>query len=169
MDEANRLIGAKASVLLRDGGVVALYAVDTGKLLPRPREVVVIPDTPERRAILDQLTQLGSVIPVQTAEGNNELLVAFDDDSIAKYKADTFDTPSLAGNRWSIRIDPQRALPMLEQVSDNPGLRLIAPRLFRSARDLNDWIEHLKGAKSIEAAANSSSSAEELRVRIAAK
>jgi hypothetical protein len=58
---------------------------------------------------------------------------------------------------------------MLEQVSDNPGLRLIAPRLFRSARDLNDWIEHLKGARSIEAAASTTPSGEELRVRISAK
>lgn len=169
IEESNRLLGAKASVLLRDGGAVVLYSVDSGRLLPRPREVVVIPDTPERRALLDQLMKLEVAFPVQTAEAGNELLVAFDDDSIAKYKADTFDTPSLAGNRWSIRIDPQKALPMLEQVSDNPGLRLIAPRLFRSARDLSDWIEHLKAARSIEAAASTTASGEELRVRIAAK
>lgn len=169
IEESNRLLGAKASVLLRDGGAVVLYAVDSGRLLPRPREVVVIPDTPERRALLDQLTKLNAAFPVQTAEIGNDLLVAFDDDSIAKYKSDTFDAPALAGNRWSIRIDPQKALPMLEQVSDNPGLRLIAPRLFRSARDLNDWIEHLKAARSIEAAASSTAAGEELRVRIAAK
>jgi hypothetical protein len=169
IEESNRLLGAKASVLLRDGGAVVLYAVDAGRLLPRPREVIVIPDTPERRALLDELTSLQVAFPVQTAEIGTDLLVAFDDDSIAKYKADTFDPPSLAGNRWSIRIDPQKALPMLEQVSDNPGLRLIAPRLFRSARDLNDWIEHLKAARSIEAAANTTAAGEELRVRIAAK
>jgi len=169
IEESNRLLGTKASVLLRDGGAVVLYSVDSGRLLPRPREVVVIPDTPERRALLDQLTKLQVAFPVQTAETAGDLLVAFDDDSIAKYKADTFDTPSLTGNRWSIRIDPQKALPMLEQVSDNPGLRLIAPRLFRSARDLNDWIEHLKAARSIEAAASTTATGEELRVRIAAK
>jgi hypothetical protein len=169
IEESNRLLGTKASVLLRDGGSVVLYSVDSGRLLPRPREVIIIPDTPERRALLDQLTQLNAVFPVQTAEVNNQLLVAFDDDSIAKYKADTFDPPALAGNRWSIRIDPQQALPMLEQVSDNPGLRLIAPRLFRSARDLSDWIEHLKAARSIEAAASTTAAGEELRVRIAAK
>ena len=169
IEEANRLLGTKASILLRDGGAVVLYAVDSGRLLPRPHEVVVIPDSPERRALLDQLTGLQVAFPVQTAEIGTDLLVAFDDDSIAKYKADTFDTPSLAGNRWSIRIDPQKALPMLEQINDNPGLRLIAPRLFRSARDLNDWIEHLKAARSIEAAASTTPSGEELRVRIAAK
>jgi hypothetical protein len=169
IEESNRLLGAKASVLLRDGGAVVLYSVDSGRLLPRPREVVVIPNTPERRALLDQLLKLQVAFPVQTAEAGNELLVAFDDDSIAKYKADTFDTPTLAGNRWSIRIDPQKALPTLEQVSDNTGLRLIAPRLFRSARDLNDWIEHLKAARSVEAAASTTAAGEELRVRIAAK
>ncbi|HEY2094648.1 MAG TPA: hypothetical protein VGJ81_22530 [Thermoanaerobaculia bacterium] len=169
IEEANRLIGTKASMLLRDGGAVALYAVDAGRLLPRPREVVIVPDTPDRRAILDELTKYQVAFPVQTAEMNNELLVAFDDDSIAKYKSDTFDPPALASNRWSIRIDPQKALPMLEQLSDNPGLRLIAPRLFRSARDLNDWIEHLKSARSIEAAASTTAAGEELHVRITAK
>lgn len=169
IEESNRLLGTKASTLLRDGSSVVLYSVDSGRLLPRPREVIVIPDTPERRALLDQLTSLQVAFPVQTAEVNNQLLVAFDDDSIANYKSDTFDAPSLPGNRWSMRIDPQKALPMLEQVSDNPGLRLIAPRLFRSARDLNDWIEHLKAARSIEAAASTTAAGEELRVRIAAK
>ncbi|HEX3583453.1 MAG TPA: hypothetical protein VH087_16905 [Thermoanaerobaculia bacterium] len=169
IEESNRLLGTKASVLLRDGGAVVLYAVDAGRLLPRPREVIVIPDTPERRALLGELTKLAVAFPVQTAQADNDLLIAFDDDSIGKYKSDTFEPPSLPGNRWSIRIDPQKALPMLEQVSDNPGLRLIAPRLFRSARDLNDWIEHLKAARSIEAAASTTGAGEELRVRIAAK
>jgi hypothetical protein len=185
IDEMNRLIGAKASVLLRDGGAIALYSVDTNKLLPRPREVLILPATPERRAILHQFTDqftgqfaqeavphsLGQAIGfhIETAEVNGELLVAFDDDSIAKYKSDTLDTPSLAGNSWSLHLDPQRALPMLEGVSDAPGLRFLAPRLYRSARDLGSWIEHLKGARSIEAAASTSATGEQLRVRIAAK
>jgi hypothetical protein len=181
IDEMNRLIGAKASVLLRDGGAIALYAVDTSKLLPRPREVLILPATPERRAILDQFTDqftqeviphnLGQAIGfhIETAVVNGELLVAFDDDSIAKYKSDTLDTPSLAGNSWSLHLDPQRALPMLEGVSDAPGLRFLTPRLYRSARDLGAWIEHLKGARSIEAAASTSATGEQLRVRIAAK
>jgi hypothetical protein len=169
VEEANRLIGTKASTLLRDGGAITLYAVDSGRLLPRPREVVIVPDTPDRRAIIDELTKYQVAFPIQTAEINHELLVAFDDDSIAKYKSDTFDPPALPGNRWSIRIDPQKALPMLQQLSDNPGLRLIAPRLFRSARDLDDWIEHLKTARSIEAAASTTAAGEELHVRIAAK
>jgi hypothetical protein len=177
MDEMNRLVGTKASGLLRDGGAVALYALDADKLLPRPREVLILPASPERRAALDQFVReavprgLGQVIGfhIDTAEVNGELLIAFDDDSIAKYRNDTFDAPSLSGNTWSVRVDPQRALPMLEQVSDNPGLRLIAPRLFRSARDLGDWIEHLKSARSVEAAASTTGTAEQLRVRISSK
>jgi hypothetical protein len=177
IEEMNRLIGAKASVLLRDGGAIALYSVDTNKLLPRPREVLILPATPERRAILEEFAQ--QTVPlglrqtvgfhIETAEVNGELLVAFDDDSIAKYKSDTLDAPSLAGNSWSMHLDPQRALPMLEGVSDAPGLRFLAPRLYRSAHDLGAWIEHLKGARSIEAAASTSATGEQLRVRIAAK
>jgi hypothetical protein len=170
IDEMNRLIGARSSALFRDGGTIALYAVDTNKLLPRPREVLIIPATPERRAALNQLSSVRAAgLSIDIAEVNNELLVAFDDDSIAKYKSDTFEQPSLAGNLWSVRIDPQRALPMLERVSDNPGLRLIAPRLFRSARNLDDWMAHLKSARVVEAGASTSSAGEQLRVRITAK
>jgi len=178
IEEMNRLIGAKASFLLRDGGAIALYSVDTNKLLPRPREVLILPATPERRAILEEFAQesaaphtLGQAIGfhIETAEVNGELLVAFDDDSIAKYKSDTLDAPSVTGNSWSLHLDPQRALPMIDAVSDAPGLRFLTPRVYRSARDLGSWIEHLKGARSIEAAASTSATGEQLRVRIAAK
>jgi hypothetical protein len=177
LDEANRLIGAKASTLLSDGGAIALYEIDTDKLLPRPREVVVLPATPERKATLEKFA--ADTVPralseatgfrINTAEAGGELLVAFDDASINRYRGDTFDPPTLPGNAWSLRVDPQRAVPVLEQISDNPGLRLIAPRLFRSARDLGGWIEHLKNARSVEAAMTTGSGFEELRVRVASK
>jgi hypothetical protein len=54
---------------------------------------------------------------------------------------------------------------MLEQISDNPGLRFLAPRIFRSAKDLRGWVDNLENARSIEAAASGG----ELRVRIATK
>jgi len=177
VDEMNRLVGAKASELLHDGGMIVLYDVDTSKLLPRPREVIVLPATAERRAALRDF--LDRVAPnavqqalgfhIETADTGTQLLVAFDRDSIARYRADTPDSPLLPATAWSMRIDPRRAVPLLQQIADNPGLRFIAPRLFRSARDLDTWIEHLQNAEFIEAADSVSADAEELRVVISTK
>lgn len=177
VDEMNRLVGAKASELLHDGGMIVLYDVDTSKLLPRPREVIVLPATTERRAALRDF--LDRVAPnavqqalgfhIETADTGTQLLVAFDRDSIARYRADTPDSPLLPATAWSMRIDPRRAVPLLQQIADNPGLRFIAPRLFRAARDLDTWIEHLQNAEFIEAADSVSADAEELRVVISTK
>jgi hypothetical protein len=173
VDEMNRLIGAKASALLGDGGSIVLYDVETNKLLPRPREVIVLPATPERRAALDAFVR--DAIPndvrevagirVETGEAPGELLLSFDKASIDAYIKDTFDAPALSGTDWTVRLDPKRAVPMLEQISDNPGLRFIAPRIFRSAKDLRGWVDNLENARFIEAAASNG----ELRVRIATK
>lgn len=177
IDDMNRLVGAKASGLLRDGGEIVLYDVDTGKLLPRPREVIVLPSTPERRAELqdflahtvpDQL-QAALGFHVETADTGTQLLVAFDRESIDRYRGDTLDSPMLPATSWSMRVDPKRAVPMLQQISDNPGLRYLAPRLFRSARDLGGWMEHLQAATAIEAADSVSANGEDLRVIIRVK
>jgi len=166
IEEMNRLIGAKASALLGDGGAIVLYDVETNKLLPRPREVIVMPATPERRAALEDFAR--SDIPgirIETGEAPGQLLLSFDKQSIAQYLKDTFDDPALSGSEWTIRIDPKRAVPMLDQLSDNPGLRFLAPRIFKSAKDLRNWVGNLENARSIEAAASPG----ELRVRIATK
>ncbi len=175
IDEMNRFVGAKASQLLGDGGEIVLYDVDAGKLLPRPHEVIVLPSTPERRAALKDF--LSRSVPdrvqqalgfhVETADTGTQLLIAFDHDSIDRYRADTLDLPMLPATTWSIRVDPKRAVPMLQQIADNPGLRYLAPRLFRSARDLGGWIDHLQNAKTIEAADSVSANGEELHVVIA--
>ncbi len=174
IEEMNRLVATRASVLLRDGGAIVLYDVDTSKLLPRPREVIVLPATPERRAALHDF--LEHVAPnevqqalgfrIETADTGARLLVAFDRDSIDRYRADTLDSPLLPATEWWMRIDPKRAVPMLQQIANNPGLRYVAPRIFRSARDLSDWIEHLQAATFIEAADSVTADAEELRVMV---
>lgn len=177
VEESNRLIGARASSLLRDGGAIALYDVDTNKLLPRPREVFVLPATPERRAALDDFVHKAipeevrdiAGIHIETAEASGELLVAFDRKTLDAYLKDTFDAPQLPANHWSVRIDPKRAAPLLDQVTQSPGLKLMSPHLFRSVRDLSGWLANLQKATSIEAATSISGPAEELRVHIATK
>lgn len=177
LDEMNRLFASRVSSLLRDGGTIVLYEVDTDKLLPRPRAVIVLPATAERRAALAQF--LGDSMPsalraaigvdVETRDTGTELLVAFDRESIGRYAADGFDPAREGANAWSLQLHPERAVPMLEGVTGSPGLRFAAPRLFRSARDLSGWIERLRGASTIEAADSDDPGGERLHVRITSK
>ena len=48
VDDLNRVMGAKVAPLLRNGGALALYDVEVGKLMPRPIGVVAVPA--DRRA-----------------------------------------------------------------------------------------------------------------------
>jgi hypothetical protein len=176
IDDLNRLAGRKVSALLQDGGAIALYDVETNKLLPRPREVIVLPADDARRAVLKQF--LDGLAPsnvrdaigfkIETADTGRELLIAFDRPTIDRYLKDTFDPPRWSGATWNARIDPARALPMLEDVTGSPGLRYLTPHLFRSARDVGSWIHYLKDARSIEAASVPAGPMEELRVVISA-
>ena len=68
-----------------------------------------------------------------------------------------------------MRIDPQRLVPILNDLGDNLGLRIAAPRLFRSTRDLAAWIGGLEQAKVIEATDSGQGAEETLQVRIGAK
>lgn len=165
--DLNRLFGAKVSSVLEDGGMISIYDVDTRKLLPRPIGVIAVPSDPVRRAILDNFAK-GLTGIVRTGELRNMLLVSFDD-SINTFEADVFDAPAAPGSQWAVRIDPVRMVPILNALSDNVGFRILAPRLFRSARDLDRWIGGLEQAKTIEATDSVDAGAELLRVRIASK
>jgi hypothetical protein len=177
VDEMNRLFASRVSSLLAEGGTVVVYEVETDKLLPRPRGVIVLPATAERRAALEKF--LGDSMPsalreavgihVETRDTGTELLVAFDRDSIGKYLNDEFDPAHEESNSWSLQVHPDRAVPMLEGVAGSPGLRFAAPRLFRSARDLAGWIERLRGASALEAADSDDPGGERLHVRIMSK
>lgn len=176
IDDLNRLFGAKIGALVTAGGEVVLYEVEGKKLLPRPRGVFVVPADDARRQAVSSMQGLAPEevrealgFRIEQQEQGNELLVAFDGTSIPLYLKDAFDPPAFPANRWAIRIDAQRLVPVLEQLDGNPGLRIAAPRLYRSAKDLRHWTEALREARSIEAADSVNGAVEELRVRIASK
>ncbi|HEX9492034.1 MAG TPA: hypothetical protein VGA33_02120, partial [Thermoanaerobaculia bacterium] len=106
-------------------------------------------------------------IRARTAEVGGNIALAFDD-SIDQYQKDVFDDAP-AASQWAMRIDPQRLVPILNELGQNVGLRIVAPRLFRSARDLEQWIGGLEQAKTIDATDSADSQWETLTVRIAAK
>jgi hypothetical protein len=163
--DLNRIFGSKVSSLLDGGGSIAIYDIETGTLLPRPKGVIAAPTTPEG---LGNLQELANLIG-ETREQGGQTLVSLDRTSMSLYIKDTFVPPAWPANRWALRMDPQRMVPVLEDLSDSQGLRYATPRIHRSVRDLRRWIGALREASAIEAADSVSGGYEELRVRIASK
>jgi hypothetical protein len=168
MGDLDRLVAADIDALIGDGASVAVYRVDTGTLLPRPFMAVVVPADEKHRATLAEYQRVIEMVG-QTAEANGELVVAFDRGSATQYLKDEKRPMPWPANRWSMRLDPQRLIPVLRKVGDNPALRFATPRIHRGARDLRRWMGALEQARSIEAAASAGGGFEELRVRVASK
>jgi hypothetical protein len=173
VEDLNRVFGTRVSSLIENGGTIAVYDIDTHKFLPRPMGVISVPDDPPRRAAFEEF--VGKVkqgeslgIHIQTAEHGGSLLLSFDD-SITPYINDAIEPGRWPAGKWAVRADPRRLVPILSRLDDSIGLRVAAPRFYRSARDLGHWIGALQGATVLEAADSEDASAEELKVRISAK
>ncbi len=172
--ELHRILSKDGSTLLADGGTIAIYDIDTHKLLPKPREVIVLPATPDRRkaltGIIETIGKTGQEITgLRTVDSGSELVIAFDEKSMGHYLKDGADAPRWPSNLWAARIDPKRMVPLLKEIDGNPALRIVAPKLHRSIRDLKHWIGSLENAESIEAADLMDRQKEELRVVVKAK
>jgi hypothetical protein len=168
LGDVERLLGTNLSTLLGNGGSVSLYDVDAGTFLPRPEGVISLPANEQsRRAIGDIKSAIDLV--GETRDTGAEVLVSFDRQSMPLYLKDAFEPAAWPATVWSLRIDAQRMPPILDKLSDSRGLRLVASRVHRAARDLHRWTEALRQAQSIEAADSVSGGFEELRVRIASK
>jgi hypothetical protein len=165
LGDLERLIASDVDALVGEGGVIALYGVDTGTLLPRPFGAIVVPANEASRAAAARYAQvLGEV-----RESGGQLVIPFDRNSAAQYLKDAKTPSPWPANRWALRMDPVRLIPVLRKVGDNPALRFAAPRIHRGARDLRRWMGTLEKAQTIEAAASVSGVVEELRVRVASK
>ncbi|MGH9419327.1 MAG: hypothetical protein ACRD3J_05075, partial [Thermoanaerobaculia bacterium] len=173
VEDLNRVFGTKVAPLVENGGSLTFYDIDTHKFLPRPMGVIAVMDDPQRRAsfetFVDRVRQGESLgIHIRTAEKDGALLLSFDD-SIDMYLKNGFQPGSWPAGKWAVRADPKRLVPILGRLGDSIGLRIAAPRFFRSARDLDHWIDALKGATVLEAADSDDGSAEQLKVRIGTK
>ncbi|MGZ5495048.1 MAG: hypothetical protein ACXWHG_15700, partial [Thermoanaerobaculia bacterium] len=168
VSDLDRLLMARVSHLLDDGGSIVLYGVNTGTLLPRPNGLMIAKATPDNRQTVERIRSAAELFG-EIRDAGDQLLVSFDKTSLTAYSTDTLVDAQWPSNDWAARVDPKRAVPLLEKLGGNLGLRLAAPRIHRAARDLRRWIESLSGAESIEAAHSFTGSAEELRVRITSK
>ncbi|HYI08425.1 MAG TPA: hypothetical protein VEK57_05105 [Thermoanaerobaculia bacterium] len=168
LGDFNRLLGARIDILVDDGGSVALYDIETGTLLPRPRGVLAIPADEAARGEMGDVRQAAELVG-EVRDTGDQILVSFDRTSMGLYIKDTFVPASWPATRWAVRFDPARLVPVLERVSDNPALRFATPRIHRGARDLRRWMRALEQAEAVEAADSVASGVEELRVRVASK
>lgn len=168
LGDLGRLLGTNITEVVSGGGSVAIYQIDTGTLLPRPKGVIAVPSTPQRRAAMADVIRAAELVG-DSRDTGSEIVVSFDRSSLPLYIEDAFVPATWPATSWAARIDPPKLVPVLQKLGDSTGLRLAAGRLHRSARDLRRWIGTLEHAQSIEAAASSDGTTEELRVRIASK
>ncbi|HEV8660314.1 MAG TPA: hypothetical protein VGS96_17035 [Thermoanaerobaculia bacterium] len=166
--DLDRLLFARLSHLLDDGGSIVLYDVNAGTFLPRPDGLIIVKATPDNRKAVERIRSAVETFG-EIRESGGHILLSFDRDSMKKYESETLIDAHWPSNDWAVRIDPKRTVPLLEKLADSTGLRLAASRVYRSARDLRGWIEPLANADSIEAAHLTTATSEELRVRIASK
>lgn len=168
LGDFDRLVATDIDALVGDGGTIALYKVDTGTLLPRPFAAIVVPANDASRAAVAKYQDMLAMVG-QSVESNGELVVSFDRNTAGLYIKDARAPVPWPANRWALRMDPAKLVPVLRKVGDNPALRFATPRLHRGARDLRRWMGALEHAESVEAAASVNGGFEELRVRVASK
>ncbi len=166
--DVDRLIPGKISTLLGNGGSFILYDVESGRLLPRPRGLFVVPATQDARKSAEKIRTVAELIGEVEVRQDN-VLIALDDRSIPAFDAEQFRALAFPATEWALRIDPSRMVPILRKLGDNLALRFAAPRVYRSVRNLRGWIGQLERAQTIEAALAAGARVEELRVRIEAK
>ena len=164
----DRLSLARISSIAGEGGMIILYDVNAGTLLPRPRGLLVVPATPETTEAAGRLKGVAEAVG-EIREENGLIQLAFDRSSLGSYATDVFDDPPWPSTEWAVLMDVQRMLPILHRLGDSTGLRFAAPRIHRSARDLRRWMEVFREARTIEAGLSRTPGVEELRVRITSK
>lgn len=168
VNDLNRVFGANVSQVLRNGGSVAIYEVNTGTLVPRPKGVFSVHADAETRKELGGFLTLAEQIG-ETRDTGDAILISIDDTSMERYLKDRLEPSPWPANAWTMRMNPALLVPVLEKVADNPGVKLGLPRISRSARDLRKWIRYLDAAQSVDAANSIEGTAEVLRVRITSK
>jgi hypothetical protein len=168
LGDLNRLIGGDIDALVDEGGSIALYDVDGGTFLPRPKGVIAIPADERARTQIRNVQNVAALVG-ETRDTGDQILVSFDRTSMGLYIDDAKVPATWPATLWALRIDPPRLIPVLRRAGDSTGLRLAAPRVHRAARDLRRWMGALQAAETVEAAASVTGGVEELRVRVTSK
>jgi hypothetical protein len=193
--ELNRLFATRVTPLLDQGGMLVVYDVDARSLVPRPVGLVVLRADDAHRAALSAFVgslasmagaaaavskrRVGTVevesrdaygMRVETAETRSELLLSFDRSSIDRYlAAPARRAVDLAPAVWTAEVIPSIAAPVVGRLSHSPGFRILAPKLYRAAADLERWMVALQGASGVDVQKDLAGGQQRLRVTIRAK
>lgn len=167
--------------ILEDGGMVALYGVETKGLLPRPLLAFSVP-ADERRAKsiiqrIDRATTQGALglllgmreantrtvagvsivrregvgLTIEFAQRPGEFLLAFDRSSLQRLLEDDRIELSPGAAAWEMRAQPRDLLPILEQIQSNTAIRLLAEDFAREAGDLAQIFRSIPTAEAVGA------------------
>lgn len=160
-----RLIPFDVCRVFAHGGLVAIYGVDTGRLIPRLQGLLVVPASSvpadllaataapeERRRVGDVeiLRKRLSGATFEIARRGDDLLIGLDKTGIESYLADTLlDPPAKSGNaQWVVRVRPDELNRVLTAIEKRKELSLLAPEVGRTVRDLRDATAVIAGASS---------------------
>lgn len=168
LGDFDRLMNADLNRIVAEGGSIALYDFDDGTFIPRPKGVIAVPANEQSRQQMRSLETVAALVG-ETRDTGEQLLVSFDRSSMGLYLKDATEPATWPATQWAVRIAPQRLVPVLRRAGDSTGLRIVAPRVHRAARDLRRWIDVLNHADTVEAAASVAGGVEELRVRVSSK
>jgi hypothetical protein len=175
LGDLDRILPLRLDRLASGGVLLSLYSIEaSGRLLPRPRGVIVLPENEESRQAVasifnaatipgldspatsrqigsikvDRIERLGATIEV--ARDRGRLIVGMDSKSLDRYFAGKRDSVAAEnGEVWVLKGDPAQLRPVVDDLAEQPALRLLAPKIVRRARDTRKVLNLLGGAKSI--------------------
>jgi hypothetical protein len=167
--------------ILEQGGMVALYGVETRGLLPRPQLVFSVPADDARAAAIieriDRATTQGAIglllgmreqearsvgetelfrregvgLTIEFARRPGEFLLAFDKTSLTRFLEDESVPIAPGPAAWAMRARPRDLLPILDQVRSNTAIRLLAEDFATEAGDLAQAFRSIPRAEEVEA------------------
>ena len=167
--------------ILEQGGMVALYGVETRGLLPRPQLVFSVPADDERAEgiiqRIDRATTQGAIglllgmreqearsvagtelfrregvgLTIEFARRPGEFLLAFDRTSLTRLLEDESVPIPPGPAAWAMRARPRDLLPILDEVRSNTAIRLLAEDFATEAGDLAQAFRSIPRADEVEA------------------
>lgn len=157
----DRILPLETGPLLATGGLIVLYELEDSKLLPRPRGIVAVEDSPGLSESLDRrigsiptieppttrvdggvgiVSRRGAGFVIEWAKADGELILAFDSSSMAKYLAERSARKPLEVARpdvaWVVRFRPREILPALRSIEGNDAIKLLARDAHRAVERL---------------------------------
>lgn len=189
--DLDRILPLNIARLASDGVALSLYELDSERLVPRPRGVVVLPDSESARGVvaslfnaslipgagaatssrqvgevkIDRVERLGATVEVARLSGH--IVVALDGKSLDRYlSSKRVALATEPGEAWVLQIDPRQLRPALQSFGGNAGIKLLAPKVARRARELQKSLELAGDAQSISGVRRTTANWDEIELTI---